>query len=70
MANREDVEKWIRELTTIQPDEPLVAEACYTLSELGLLPDDVTSISSKQMMLCWRVVEKIRETGFPEHLRM
>ena len=46
-------------------------ELAFTLSETGLLPDEVDSISSEQLQLCWRAVEWLRRQGsFPDEYRM
>ena len=46
-------------------------ELAYTLSETGLLPDEVDSISPEQLQFCWRAVEWLRRQGsFPDEYRM
>ena len=45
-------------------------ELAYAMSETGLLVDEVDSISSAQLLLCWRAVEWVRREGkFPNSLR-
>lgn len=46
-----------------------LSEALYTVNELGLWPDDVT-VSMKQALFCWNIVEKMRTHEFPDELRM
>jgi len=41
----------------------------YAVSERGLWPDDVDSVSEEQALLCWRLVEKLRCADFPDELR-
>ncbi len=45
-------------------------EVLYSMSELGLWFDEIDSVSKEQVMLCWRIIEKIKTDGFPEELRM
>jgi hypothetical protein len=47
-----------------------LAEALYTLSECGLWPDNIDSISTEQAIMCWMVIEKLRVSDFPENLWM
>lgn len=46
-----------------------ISEAAYTASELYLIVDGV-SLSVQDIILCWRIVEAIKSTGFPEELCM
>lgn len=55
------------------PEPALVGklpEAVYTMSELHLWPDDVDSVSAKQAITCWKLIEKLRTSEFPDSLRM
>ncbi len=45
-------------------------EALYSMSELSLWADYVDCVSGQQALLCWKIVEKMRTSEFPEHLRM
>jgi len=45
-------------------------EALHSMNELGLWPDNVDSVSEIQAMLRWRIVEKVKFSGFPDKLRM
>lgn len=47
-----------------------LGEALYTLSETVAWPDDVSSVSEEQAILCWKLVERLRREAFPDHLRM
>lgn len=47
-----------------------LSSALYSLSELGVWPDSVDSVSTDQALLCWRVVEKLRHEKFPQSLKM
>lgn len=47
-----------------------ISEALYTMSELGMWPDSIDSVSVAQAMLCWKVVEKMRREAFPDALKM
>lgn len=50
---------------------PGLSAALYTMSELGLWPDDVDSVSEKQALTIYRVVLAVAlADGFPEELRM
>ena len=46
-----------------------LGEALYTMSELSLWPDGV-SVSEEQVIMCWKVVEKMRREQFPDGLVM
>jgi hypothetical protein len=45
-------------------------EALSSFSEEGLWVDYVDSVSYKQAMLCWRLIEKLRTSEFPQKLCM
>ena len=46
-------------------------EAAYTISECGILFDGMDSISSQQIIQCWKLVEFIKkEKKFPKKYRM
>jgi hypothetical protein len=47
-----------------------LGEALYSMSELGMWPDSIDSVSVTQAMLCWKVVEKMRRETFPDALKM
>lgn len=45
-----------------------IYEAVYAVSEAHLWPDCVDSLSADQAIMCWAIVEKLREERFPKHL--
>lgn len=45
-------------------------EILHTLSELGMWPDDVDSVSTAQAMLCWQVIERLRKESLPPDLKL
>lgn len=47
-----------------------LAEALHSVSELGLWPDVVESVSEEQALTCYRLIEKLRSNKFPAELRM
>lgn len=47
-----------------------LADALYSISESSRWPDYVDSVSEEQAIMCWRIVEKLRASSFPEDLRM
>jgi hypothetical protein len=79
-AHRQAVLKWIGgEPPACRVGEPLdgraqwadLTRALYAVSELGLWPDSVDSLSVDQAVMCWRIVERLRATGeFPRELAM
>ena len=48
------------------PKIPTLSKALYTLTELGLMPDYVDSVSEQQALFLWKVVETLKEKEFPE----
>jgi hypothetical protein len=49
----------------------MLNEAAYTMSECGQWPDNVDNVSPEQVVLCWQLVEWLRERElFPTDLRM
>ena len=57
-------------LSSLTVNSPAIAEASYALSELGLLADEVDSISPEQLMLGFLVVTACRRSGWPEELKL
>lgn len=49
-------------------DEEGLKAACEVTGDLGMLPDGL-KVSPAQAMAVWRVVETVRQRGFPEALR-
>lgn len=45
-------------------------EALYAISELGLWPDGVDSVSRKQALLIWVLIERLRTQTLPDELKM
>lgn len=55
------------------PDPELIGnldDALYTMSEMGFWPDEIDSISKDQAILCWKIIERLRQQTFPKNLRM
>jgi len=49
---------------------PGLERAVYAMSETGAWQDSVGSVSAEQAILCWQLVEKLRQGPFPEELRV
>jgi hypothetical protein len=47
-----------------------LSEALYSISELGMWPDAVDSVSPEQAILCWRLIERLSSDRLPDELRM
>ena len=47
-----------------------ISEALYSFEENNLFPDYVDSVSIEQAILCWKIVQRVRLSGFPKELRM
>lgn len=69
----------------MQPDEALrvfigdkepgvdardLSAACYTASEKRMWPDYVDSVSLRQAIMCWRLVEALRGGRLPDDAKM
>ena len=46
-----------------------LARALYAASELGFLAER-RAVGADQAVMCWRLIERIRASGFPNELRM
>ncbi len=58
-------------LFTREPyQSPDLNEALYAISELGLWPDSVSSVSVEQAVMCWQIVQKLMVADFPDELKM
>lgn len=47
-----------------------LGDMLYIVSELGLWPDYVDSVSAEQALMCWAIVQKMRAHGVPDELRL
>lgn len=50
--------------------KPGLENALYSLSEHGIWPDSIDSVSAEQAVLCWRIIEKLKKKQFPSELCM
>lgn len=67
------MQKWIASFGAecapeVQPGD--LSEALYAISELGLWPDNVDSVSRLQALTCWQLVERLRKERLPDALKM
>jgi hypothetical protein len=67
MSQKEKIEEYFERETPILHD---LREALYAVSELNLWPDDVNSVSAQQALLCWKIIEKVKASGFPDELKI
>ena len=52
-------------------DHKELTEAIHGMSEMAIWPDFVSTVSEEQVILCWRLVERLRETKvFPADLKL
>jgi hypothetical protein len=71
MADSDDKRRALQQfLGELPSPPPPLEEALYALSELGLWPDAVDSVSARQAMMCWALVERVMRSGFPKELRL
>lgn len=73
MANdekREDMREFVGSDHPVLNHAPDLNEALYTMSELGLWPDSVDSVSEAQAVLCWRLIERLTSDRLPDNLKM
>lgn len=43
-------------------------EALYAASETGQFPDGEATVSNAQAILCWKIIERLRNEKFPPEL--
>lgn len=67
MTHADNVEKFFEGDTQNLED---LNNALYAVSELGLWPDDIDSVSEEQTLFCWRIIEKLKVAKFPKELSM
>jgi hypothetical protein len=69
---RQALQMWIgsQGVATATRDTPDLNEALYAISELGLWPDDVDSVSEAQAFTCWQLIERLRVERLPDNLKM
>lgn len=69
---RQAMQMWIGShgVATVTRETPDLSEALYAVSELGLWPDNVDSVSECQALTCWQLIERLRTERLPDHLKM
>lgn len=67
---RSQLEKFIDGAPEVPGDRSNLGSALYSMSELGLWPDEVDSVSVEQACLIWKLVQQVAANGFPKELRM
>ena len=71
---REAMQMWIgsfgvpRAAAEVNPAD--LNEALHSISELGLWPDGVDSVSETQAFTCWQLIERLRKERLPDVLKM
>jgi len=67
---RELLKAFVDDQPAVVVDRKALNAALYSMSELGLWPDNIDSMSNEQAILVWALVERVRREGFPTELRM
>ena len=67
---RKKLNQFIDRGPEVSGDQSALDAALYSMSELGLWPDAVDSVSTQQACLIWRLIQQIALEGFPKELRM
>ena len=67
MTRSERIE-FVEDFIDIEPPDlyPGLDSLLYAINESGLWEDCVDSVSEEQAILCWRIVESVRNRPFPE----
>lgn len=71
---RQALQMWIGSMgvakASFEVDPADLREALYAISELGLWPDHVDSVSETQAFTCWQLIERLRKERLPNILKM